>query len=501
MSAELILKCEGITKSFGPTRALVDVNLEVRRGEVVGLIGENGSGKSTLTSIIAGVQKPDVGEMYVNGQIYQPQSMIEGQHAGIGMIVQEMGTLSNVIVASNVFVGNTSKFSKKGIINNKAMNNEAKKILSEIGATDINPEMPAFMLNFEDRKIVEIARSMYLNPEILIIDESTTALAQKGRNIIYNLIKKMKDDNKAVIFISHDLDELMENCNTITVLRDGNNVGALNEGEMSIAAMRKMMVGREITDHYFRTDYDGSHGEDVVLSAERITSDDGLIMNLDFELHEGEILGIGGLANCGMHELGKILFGIDKPVTGKVRHTKSGKALESAASSIKHNIGYISKDRDIESLILNASIMENIALPSLSKLSNKLLISNKKEKSFAKKQVEALSIKCVNEKQLCSELSGGNKQKVALGKWLAYDCDIIIMDCPTRGIDIGVKAVMYDIMYELKKRGKSILMITEELVELIGMSDRMMIMKDGEVVTEFERSEALTESMIINYMI
>lgn len=501
MVGEVILKCSGISKSFGPTRALVEVDLEVRRGEVCGLIGENGSGKSTLTSIIAGVQKPDSGCMQIYGNPYDPQSMLEGQLNKVGMIVQEMGTVPIITVADNIFLGNLESFAKSGLLSSKKLFSEARKALDAIGVTDIDPEMSTMQLNFEDRKIIEIARAMYLEPDILIIDESTTALAKKGRNIIYNLIKKMKDENKAVIFISHDLDELLDVCNTITVLRDGNKIGTISEEEMTISIMRKMMVGRNLTDHYFRSDYDGSYSEKVVLSAERISSSDGQIVNLNLEIHEGEILGIGGLANSGMHELGRMLIGMNKPITGKVVHKKSGNILKNPSVAVQSNVGYMSKDRDLESIILNASILDNIALPSLKKLSNKLMISNKQEKGIVVEQIEALRIKCIDANQFCTALSGGNKQKVALGKWLAYECDLIIMDCPTRGIDIGVKAAIYDMMYAMKKQGKAILMITEELVELIGMSDRMLIMNNGAIVNEFSRSEMLTESMIIDYMI
>lgn len=501
MSGELLFKSAGICKNFGPTRALIDVGFELHRGDVCGLIGENGSGKSTLTSIIAGARKADQGEMYLKGNQYDPDSMLESEQKGVGMVVQEVGTLPGISVASNIFVGNFDHFKKHGLVDSRKMEEEAAIALTRIGVKDISPTMPVDYLNFEDRKIVEIARAMYFEPDILIIDEATTALAQKGREIVYNLIKEQQSKNKAVIFISHDLDEIMEICNTVTVLRDGVRIQTLGRDEMGIPAMRKLMVGRELTDHYFRADYDGSFGEKVVLKADRITSEDGMIVNLDLELHEGEILGIGGLANCGMHELGKMLYGINKPITGEVTHTESKTILKSPGVSSKKGVGYISKDRDIESMILNASIQDNIVLASLDKIKTLGLISRKKETDLVNEQMKALRIKCVSAKQFCTELSGGNKQKVALGKWLAKKCDILIMDCPTRGIDIGVKAAMYGIMYELKKQGKSIIMISEELLELIGMSDRMLIMKNGKIVIELQRDESITESLIIEHMI
>ncbi len=501
MQGEILLKCSGICKSFGPTRALVDVDFEVRRGEIHGLIGENGSGKSTLTSIIAGAQRADAGTMYVRDQAYNPKTVIDGQNNGVGMVVQEMGTLSTISVAENIFAGNLNRFTKAGFLNTGKMHSEAQAILQKIGAPEILPEAHTAMYNFEDRKIIEIARIMYLEPDILIVDETTTALAQKGRGIIYKLMRGMQAENKAVIFISHDLDELMDICNIVTVLRDGHKIATLAQDEITIPAMRHLMVGREMTDHYYRNDFDGSYDPEIVLKAERVTSVDGMIMNLNLELHRGEILGLGGLANCGMHELGQMLYGIQKCATGKVTHTVSEQEIRRPSDAVKCKIGYVSKNRDMESLVLTASIRDNIALPSLDALSKKLIISGKRERALSTDQIKALSIKCVDENQSCNQLSGGNKQKVALGKWLANDCDIFIIDCPTRGIDIGVKSAFYSIMYQLKQQGKSILMISEELVELIGMSDRMLILKDGRITGEFRRDEKVTDSTLIDYMI
>ena len=501
MQREILLKCSGICKSFGPTKALVDVDFEVRRGEIHGLIGENGSGKSTLTSIIAGAQHADAGTMYARGQSYSPRTVIDGQNNGVGMVVQEMGTLSTISVAENIFAGNLKRFTKAGFLSIGKMQSEARSILQKIGAPEILPDAPTAMYNFEDRKIIEIARVMYLEPDILIVDETTTALAQKGRGIIYNLMRKMQAENKAVIFISHDLDELMDICNIVTVLRDGHKIATLVQDEISIPAMRRLMVGREMTDHYYRNDYDGSYDPQIVLKADRVTSADGLIMNLNLELHRGEILGLGGLANCGMHELGQMLYGIQECATGTVTHSATGRKIRHSTDAVKCKIGYVSKNRDMESLVLTASIRDNIAMPSLDALSKKLLISSKRERALSTEQIQALRIKCVDENQPCNQLSGGNKQKVALGKWLANDCDIFIIDCPTRGIDIGVKSAFYSIMYQLKQQGKSILMISEELVELIGMSDRMLILKDGRITGEFRRDEGITDSQLIEYMI
>lgn len=497
----ILVGCEHLSKSFGPTRALVDVSFSLHRGEVCGLIGENGSGKSTLTSIFAGVQPPDQGDLYYKEEVFAPTNMLQAQHHGVAMIVQEAATLPTVRVAENVFVGNLHSFTKWGIVDTKKMNEAANQILQEIGAVDIRADAPTAALNFEDRKIVEIARAMYLNPDVLIVDETTTALAQKGRTIIYKLIRKMQAENKGVIFISHDLDELREVCNTITVLRDGIFIKRLDGEDITIDNMRRLMVGREINQDYYRTDYGEDISAEVTFETQHITSANGYIKHVDIKLHRGEILGLGGLANSGMHEIGRMMFGIDPIAFGQVVHTDNQVSIKSPVKAIKNKIGYVSKNRDTESIILNAGLQDNVVLVSLGRLQKLLYISERAEKKLAEKQIQNLRIKCANRKQFCSEFSGGNKQKVAFAKWLAADCDVLIMDCPTRGIDIGVKASMYKLMYELKKQGKSIVMISEELSELIGMSDRMLIMKDGEIVKEVPRSPEVTDSQLIQYMI
>lgn len=501
MEKEVLLSCKEIFKNFGPTRALVNVDFEIRRGEICGLIGENGSGKSTLTSIFAGIQPAVSGKMFRAGEEYHPANMLEAQQKGVAIIVQEAGTLPSMDVAANVFVGNFQKFRRGGFLDVKRMHVEANKILDEIGASDIRANMLVSSLNFEDRKIVEIARAMYLKPDVIIIDETTTALAQKGRTLIYNLIKKFEAEGKAVIFISHDLDELADVCNSIVVLRDGRVISRLEGDEMTVTNMRTLMVGRELTGAYYRGDYDGSFSDEVVLEANHVTSVDGYIKNFNCQLHAGEILGIGGLANSGMHEIGRMMFGVDKMATGQIVHIKTGSRITSPITAIRHRMGYISKDRDKESISLEASIQDNIVLPALDRIKKGIFITGKSEKKFADEQIKTMSIKCISGKQFCSELSGGNKQKVAFAKWLGVDCDIFIMDCPTRGIDIGVKVAMYKLIYELKRQGKSIVMISEELMELIGMSDRMLIMKNGSVSKEIMRSADVTDAQIIEYMI
>jgi ribose transport system ATP-binding protein len=499
---EVLLSARGVCKAFGPTRALIDVDIDVRRGEIRGLIGENGSGKSTLSAIVAGALGYDAGIFTLKGESYKPKNMVDAQNRGVSMVIQEMGTIPRITVASNIYSGRLEQFRNPlGLLNWTRINHEADAILRDIGAPDIKGSMMIDQLNFEDRKITEIARAMVVSPDLLIIDETTTALAQKGRTIIYNLIERMHRENRAVLFISHDLDELMRVCNTITVLRDGIIIGTLTGENMSVNTMRNMMVGRDLSGSYYRADYDGSYSDEVVLTAHQVTLSP-YFENIDLELHKGEILGFGGLSGCGMHELGRVLFGIEKPITGYVKLNRTGINVSDTAVAVQNRMAYVSKDRDKEAIILDASIRSNVVLPSLKNLTRAhVFISPGAEKRATDRQIKTMSIKCRNGKQSCKELSGGNKQKVVFAKWLAKESDIMILDCPTRGIDVGVKADMYRLMTELKKQGKSIIMISEEIVELIGMSDRMLIFKDGEIRKELKRSAGIEEKDIIEYII
>ncbi len=502
MENEILLQIKGICKYFGPTKALDDVDFEVRRGEIRGLIGENGSGKSTITSIAAGMQPADMGEMLFKGNKHKPWTVIDGARAGIGMIVQEMGTVPGITVAQNIFIGNEEQFRTFGVISARKMNKAAKEALENIGFTDIDPSAYIDTLNLQDRKLVEIAKVMYQKPELLVVDETTTALSQKGRDIIYGIMKRMKEENKAVVFISHDLDELIQICDTLTVLRDGKLITSLIKEEMVPSEIKRHMVGRKMTDRYYRDDYDSAISDDVVLEIDNITSGTGMLINFSEKVHKGEILGIGGLSHCGMHELGKCIFGDEKILAGSVRHVPSGQAITDPKQAVKSGFGYVSKDRDAEALVLTASIRDNISSAGFDRIRNKFgTITNKAEKDYVNKQVNDLSIRCASIEQNVQYLSGGNKQKVVFGKWVGRECDILILDCPTRGVDIGVKAAMYQLIYNMKMQGKTIIMISEELPELIGMSDRLIILRDGRKSGEFLRSRELSEYMIIESMI
>lgn len=291
----------------------------------------------------------------------------------------------------------------------------------------------------------------------------------------------------------------MEKCDALTVLRDGNIIVTFDKSEFDEDKIKSSMIGRQLEGDYYRSDYDGSCEDEVVLEMKDVNLT-GKLIDFNLQLHKGEILGIGGLSHCGMHTLGKVMFGNKKSESGEIRI--KGKKLKNEADAMKHMVGYVAKDRDTESLCLNASIKDNIAVGGLDQFTTGgFLIFPWNEKKYVQKQVETLSIKCAGINQYVSALSGGNKQKVVFGKWIGRGSDVLILDCPTRGVDIGVKQAMYQLMYQMKKEGKSIVIISEELTELIGMSDRLMIMKDGKIMHEFPRSESLSEADAIQYMI
>lgn len=496
--SEVLLKVTQINKSFGPTKALTDVDFTLRAGEVHGLIGENGSGKSTLSTIIAGVQKADNGSMILKGQAYTPADALAANDNGICMLLQEQGTFDGITVAANIFVGREKEFVNHGLMDMKRMFKAAGAALENIGVPDIHPNMSINQLSFEERKLVEIARAMEKNPDILIVDETTTALSRKGRDLLYALMDRMKKRGKSVIFISHDIGEVREVCDYLTVLRDGVKIDTLEKADFSDERIRKLMVGREVSENFYRNDAKASCQPEVAIRLKNVSY--GLLKNIDMDIHKGEIVGIGGLTDCGMHDLGKIMFGLIKPDRGHCE-LGDGTVINSSVTAIKKRMGYVAKDRDKEALMMGASIKDNICAPSLKKLSRHGLITNRRERAYVSQWAKALSIKMNNIDQYVRYLSGGNKQKVSVAKWVGFDADILIFDCPTRGIDIGVKAAIYQLLMDMKDQGKAILMISEELMEIIGMSDRTLILKDGVITGIFKRDEMLTEDKLIEYII
>ena len=499
MGNKTLLTAEHIDKRFGITHAVNDVSLTIDAGEIRGLIGENGSGKSTFSQMLCGIYSIGGGTFTLDGQQIHPRNQVEANNVGIAIIVQEMGTLSGLTVAENIFLGHEAPFMHFGIKDTPAMNREAQRLLDEYGFGRIKAADMIDSYNFEDRKLVEIVKATYMKPKILVVDETTTALSQSGRLELYKIMDAIRADGRTVIFISHDLGEVLAHTDTISVLRDGDFIGTVQTSEMTEDQLKRLMVGREIGSAYYRDDYGGKISDEVVLKVENV-SVPGAIHDISFDLHRGEILGFGGLSECGMHEVGKAIFAASWDRTGRVR-LADGTEINSISTAIKHSIAYASKDRDNESIIVNESIRNNIVLPSIDDLADHGLLNGKKLTKFSETHAENMQTKMQNVHQFVSDLSGGNKQKVVLARWLGKGSDILVLDSPTRGIDVRVKQAIYALMADLRKQGKSIIMISEEIPELLGMADRIIIMKDGVINGEFLRDPLLGEEDLIEKMV
>ncbi len=499
MANNVLLKAEHITKHFGITQAVKDVSLDFNRGEIHGLIGENGSGKSTFSSMLCGIYPITKGTFTLDGKQLHVKSQVEANREGVSIIVQEMGTLPGLTVAENIFLGEEDEFMHGIVKNSAAMNKKAQQLLDSYGFTGIKANAMIDHYSFEERKLVEIVKATYFKPKILVVDETTTALSHDGREELFKVMNKTRAMGSTVIFISHDLEEVLEHTDRVSVLRDGVLVKTVVSKDVTSDDLKREMVGRELDDRYYRTDYDGTVSKEVVLSMKNV-SVPGQFANINLDLHKGEILGIGGLSECGMHEIGKAIFGASYNRTGTVT-LADGYEVNSIPGAIKHSIAYASKDRDNESVVIADPIGENVFLPSLDDLANHGFLNYKKLDAFAEKYAKQMSTKMTGIKQYVSELSGGNKQKVVLARWIGKGSNILVLDSPTRGIDVKVKADIYTLMTELKKQGKAIIMISEELPELLGMSDRILIMKDGKFNGEFMRSRELGEKDLIAKMI
>ncbi|NLM84717.1 MAG: sugar ABC transporter ATP-binding protein [Clostridiales bacterium] len=501
MSAENILEVRGLNKYFGPTHANRDINFTVKKGEIKGLIGENGSGKSTLISQIAGLYSWDSGEMFLNGEPYNPKNPVDANNHGIAMVMQELGVIGSLPAGVNVFLGRTGQFTKNGIVSLKALNKAAEAVFEKWGL----PKIPLGKLTdgmmIEARKIIELARALSVDPQLLLLDEITQSLSLNNRNKLYEIINKLKEMGRSVIVITHDVEELIQITDTITVLRDGAVVGDVISRETTPDEIKRMMVGRDISGEYYRADMKPDYQEKVVLSVKDLTVP-GEFENVSFDVHEGEILGFCGLSDSGIHAVGKAVYGLLKPSGGSVTLNTDGIKIEKATVALKSNMAYVPKDRDNEALMIHASILDNFNLPSLIRLEGKVgYLAPRKLKKLASDMVKEMRVKCTDIYQPMDALSGGNKQKVNLGRWLVKEPKVLVLDCPTRGVDVGVKAYIYSLMKEAKKKGIATILISDELTEVLGMADRLIVMKGGKVTATIRRDEDFTEQSVIGVMI
>ncbi|MCI6018464.1 MAG: sugar ABC transporter ATP-binding protein [Clostridiales bacterium] len=499
--ADVMLKIEGVCKSFGPTKANNNVNLVLKKGSVHGLAGENGSGKSTLASMICGMQMKDSGKFFKNGQEFDPKSPGDAKKNGVAMVVQELGVVGALSGAVNMFLGEMDKYKKGPLVDMKAMEKDAYQQFDKWNLPHVPLDIPAGQLQIEQRKVMELARALNADPDFLVLDEISQALSQDNREVLYKFIKKFTDQGKTILMITHDLEEMVEICDTISVLRDGEVIDTRASKDYSMDELKRLMIGREVSGDYYRDDQEESYEKTVILEVKNLTVP-GKCENVSFELHKGEILGICGLSDAGIHEIGNAIFGLEEGRRGTVTVKTSNTELKKPGDMIKTKGAYLSKDRDAYGLMLDTGIGDNLIVPSVVELSGAFgFLNPKKTKALAQQASEAFEVKSSGLNHIVRRLSGGNKQKVNLSRWLVKDLDYLILDCPTRGVDIGVKAYIYSVLKKAKADGLGIIMISDELPEAMGMSDRILVMKEHKQEAILSRTTDFTEEKIMEVML
>lgn len=492
MKEDYILEVRNIHKSFAGTKEVLDsVDFQLIKGEIHALIGENGAGKSTLIKIISGVLQPDLGRIILEGKEVKFKDPLDAQIHGIAAVYQEPAVFPNLSVAENIFTGHykTNSFSKR--LDWKEMYSEALSLLKSLGL-EIDPRLPVKSLSIAERQIIEIARVLSINPKILIMDEPTSALTLEETKRLFTIMKKLKEAGTSIIFISHRLEEVFEIADRVTVLRDGHYIGTKKVSEASIDELIQMMVGRTLKDMYPKEEIKKG---DVILRVEKLTKE-GEFYDVSFELHRGEVLGIAGLVGAGRTELAQAIFGIRRLNAGKIYINNQEVKISSPNDAIRHGIVYVPEDRHQHGVILQMDITCNITLPILKQLSMKGWIDRESEKELAKRYYELLDIRGIGLWQKVLTLSGGNQQKVVLAKWLATSPKILILDEPTRGIDVGAKVAIYQFINRLAREGYGIILISSELPEVLGMSDNILVMHEGKIVGKFSRKEATQEKVL-----
>ena len=486
---ELLLQMSGVQKRFGGAIALRGTDLKIRAGEIHALLGENGAGKSTMLKILAGVHVNDGGTIKLGSKDFitgSPQASIE---QGIAVIYQEPSLFLDLSLAENVFIGRQPK--KGALIDWKFAQKEAARLFKELGV-ELNPKRQARGLSIADQQVVEIAKALSMNANIILMDEPTAALSASEVERLMTVMKALKAANKAVIFVSHRLDEVFAISDYITVMRDGATVSENPVDKTDLQKVIKEMVGRELTELFPKTD--NKIGE-VVLEVNDLTNP-AYFRNISFNVRKGEIVALAGLVGAGRSEVARAIFGVDKYESGSVKI--NGKALPagSPVAAMKEKIALVPEDRRQQGLFMMAGVNRNISMESFSHLVDRGLINFKRERELTSTWKEKLSIKFANQADPVERLSGGNQQKTVLAKWLATNPDLLIVDEPTRGIDVATKADVHRLINQAASEGKAVLMISSELPEVLGMADRIIVMREGRQVAELSRKEATQEKVI-----
>ena len=488
---DVIVSMKGICKTFPGVKALDNVDFELRSGEGMALLGENGAGKSTLMKILSGVYTKDGGTIKVNGTEYEHMNPKLAQHVGVAIIHQELNMCKHLSVVENMFLGR--ELIKNGTLDNAKMEAEAKKVLNSLGM-DIDPRHIVGDMSVSKQQMVEIAKALSINAKILIMDEPTSSLTAREIEELFKIIKQLRENGCGIVYISHRLEELKEIVDRVTIMRDGKYISSANFADVSMNKIISDMVGREITEQFPRVSC--KKGEKIFevknLNAGR------MVRNINISLYEGEIVGLAGLMGAGRTETTRAIFGADPKTSGEI--ILDGKTLDIKCpmDAIKAGVVLAPEDRKKDGLCTGLSIRHNLALPNLDYICNVLgVINSRREDDLCTKAVENLRIKTPNIEVNSGTLSGGNQQKVVVGKWLARDSRVVIFDEPTRGIDIGAKVEIYNLMNELKKNGIAVMFISSEMPELMGIADRIMVMCDGRITGELSVEEATQEEIMI----
>ena len=490
-SPKLLLEVRSIGKSFPGVRALNNIHLQLKKGEVLAVLGENGAGKSTLMKILAGVQPADEGEILIDGSVVEIGGVQDALNQGIALIHQELNMATNLSVGANIFLGREPK--KRGLIDEATIYKESKAFLGMVGL-DVDPNTRVGELTIGRQQLVEIAKALSVDARVLIMDEPTSSLSQNESEILFDVIKDLRSRGVSIIYISHRLGEAKELADRVMVMRDGENAGELAREDINRDAMVRLMVGRDISQFYPRTIHKPG---DVAVEVRNLRTPVHPLHELNFTLRAGEIVGMAGLVGAGRTELLATMFGVTPLVGGEIVIDGETVDVQSPEDAIRSGMALVPEDRKQQGLILEMTVRENLGLATLKKESHKgLFLNESREAEITKLMIEQMRVKTPSSRQVVRYLSGGNQQKVVLGKWLAMEPRVLLLDEPTRGIDVGAKQEIYGLMEDLAERGVAILFVSSELEEVMGMSDRTLVMHEGQITGELLR-EQLSEEAIM----
>ncbi len=487
---EYILELKNMTKRFSGVEVLHEVCFSLRPGEVHALLGENGAGKSTLVKVMTGVHQPDKGEIYLDGKFVSFADTRESRQMGIAAIYQELSLFPDLDVAENIFVGR-QPLAAGGRIDWRKLYADAGNLLESLGVR-LDLKQKARSLSIAQQQMVEIARAFSINARILIMDEPTSSLTLNEVADLFRLVRRLREEGTAIVFISHRLEELFELADRVTIMRDGSYVDTRLLKDVTRDDLIRLMVGRTITDLFPKQDV--KSGE-VVLKVENLARA-GSFRDVSFELRQGEILGMAGLVGAGRTNVARAIFGVEPATAGKIQIAGREVAITSPQQAIKLGLAYVPEDRQLHGLIPAMPITSNISLPTLFKYAQRGWLQDKVERKATYDAALQMEVRANNIWQMARELSGGNQQKIVLAKWLSTKPRILILDEPTRGIDVGTKAAVHALMSKLASEGMAILMISSELPEILGMSDRVLVMREGHITAHFSRAEATQEKII-----